>query len=86
MALLHVSLPLAHACGGEDILYIIFLIFPGHLEFWTPLQIPVWGPPLACTLLQSSQGQENLNGLTPALSPIRSLSLPLSGQKSLFSD
>ena len=28
--------PLAQACGGEDILYI-FLIFPGHLEFWTPL-------------------------------------------------
>ena len=36
---------------GEDILYI-FLIFPGHLEFWTPLQIPIWGPPLGCTLLQ----------------------------------
>ena len=30
----------------------IFLIFPGHLEFWTPLQIPSWGPPLGCTLLQ----------------------------------
>ena len=29
----------------------IFLIFPGHPEFWTPLQIPVWGPP-GCTLLQ----------------------------------
>ena len=29
----------------------IFLIFPGHLEFWTPLQIPSWGPPLGCTLL-----------------------------------
>ena len=29
----------------------IFLIFPGHLEFWTPLQIPIWGPPLGCTLL-----------------------------------
>ena len=29
-----------------------FLIFPGHLEFWTPLQIPIWGPPLGCTLLQ----------------------------------
>ena len=23
----------------------IFLIFPGHVEFWTPLQIPIWGPP-----------------------------------------
>ena len=32
--------PRAQACGGEDILYIFFLIFPGHLEFWTPLQIP----------------------------------------------
>ena len=30
----------------------IFLIFPGHLEFWTPLHIPIWGPPLGCTLLQ----------------------------------
>ena len=29
----------------------IFLIFPGHPEFWTPLQIPLWGPP-GCTLLQ----------------------------------
>ena len=29
----------------------IFLIFPGHLEFWTPLQIPSWVPPLGCTLL-----------------------------------
>ena len=29
----------------------IFLIFPGHLEFWTPLQIPIWGPPLGCTLV-----------------------------------
>ena len=24
-----------------------------HLEFWIPLQIPSWGPPLGCTLLQS---------------------------------
>ena len=30
----------------------IVLIFPGCLEFWTPLQIPSWGPPLGCTLLQ----------------------------------
>ena len=29
----------------------IFLIFPGHPESWTPLQIPSWGPPLGCTLL-----------------------------------
>ena len=53
MALLHVSLPPAQACGGEDILYIyIFLVFPGHLKFWTPLQTPIRGPPLACTLFQ----------------------------------
>ena len=32
--------------------YIFFPIFPGHLEFWTPLHIPVWGPPLGCTLFQ----------------------------------
>ena len=25
----------------------IFLIFPGHPEFWTPLQIPLGGGPLA---------------------------------------
>ena len=31
-----------------------FLIFPGHLELWTPLQIPIWGPSLGCTLLQYS--------------------------------
>ena len=33
-------------------LYFFFLIFPGHPEFWTPLQIPIWGPPLGCALLQ----------------------------------
>ena len=53
MALLHVSYPPAQTCGGEDILYIFFLIFPGHLELWTPLQISVWGPPLGCTLLHN---------------------------------
>ena len=31
--------------------YIHILVFPGHLEFWTPLQIPIWGPPLGCVLL-----------------------------------
>ena len=31
----------------------IFLVFPGNLEFWTPLQIPIWGPLFGCTLLQS---------------------------------
>ena len=46
--------PLAQACGGEDILYIFFLIFPGHLEFWIPLQIPSWGPPLGCPCVISS--------------------------------
>ena len=46
MALLHVSYLPVQACGGEDILYVyIFLIFPGHPEFWTPLQIPIWGGP-----------------------------------------
>ena len=39
---------------GVRISYIFFpLIFPEHLELWTPLQIPSWGPPLGCTLLQS---------------------------------
>ena len=28
-----------------------FLIFPGHPEFWTLLQILIWGPP-GCTLLR----------------------------------
>ena len=32
--------------------YIFFSNFPGHLEFWTPLEIPIWGRPLGCTLLQ----------------------------------
>ena len=48
MALLHAPHPPAQTCGGKDILYIcIVLIVPGHPEFWTPLQIPIWGPPLA---------------------------------------
>ena len=51
MALLHVSFPPGQACGGEDILYI-FLIFPGHLEFLIPLQIPIWSAAPGCTLLQ----------------------------------
>ena len=33
--------------------YIYFLIFPGHPEFWTPLQIHIWGPP-GCTLFHYS--------------------------------
>ena len=45
VALLHASHPPAQTCGGEDIRYIyIFLIFPGHPEFWTPLQIPICAP------------------------------------------
>ena len=44
------AIPQAQTCWGEDILYIFFLIFPGHLEFWTPLQIRMWGSPLGCTL------------------------------------
>ena len=46
MALLHVSHPPAQTGGGVDIIYIFFsLIFSEHPEFWTPLQIPIWGPP-----------------------------------------
>ena len=30
-----------------------FLIFSGHPEFWTPLQIPTWAPHLGCTLSHS---------------------------------
>ena len=50
MALLHVSHPPVQTCGGEDI--YMFLIFPGHPEFWTPLQIYLWGGGAGCTLLQ----------------------------------
>ena len=53
MALLLVSHPSAQACGGEDILFI-FLIFLGHPEFWTPLQIPIWGPTLAAPCYKMS--------------------------------
>ena len=28
--------------------------------FWTPLQTPIWGPPLGCTLLQEEQTEESL--------------------------
>ena len=61
MALLHVSLPVAQTGGGEDILYIFFsLIFPGHPEYWIPLQIPIWGPPLGCTLLQDDFREQSI--------------------------
>ena len=42
--------PLSDLWGWGHPIYI-FLIFPGHLEFWSPLQIPIWGPPLGCILL-----------------------------------
>ena len=49
---------------GVRISYIFFfLIFPGHLEFWTPLQIPIWGPPLGCTLLQYSSCFDSIWGV-----------------------
>ena len=52
MALLHASHPQIRLVGVRtSYIYIFFLIFPGNLEFWTPLQIPSWGPPLGCTLL-----------------------------------
>ena len=38
-------IPQLRLVGGKDILYIFFLIFPGYPEFWTPLQILIWGPP-----------------------------------------
>ena len=53
MALFHVSHPPGSGLWGWIHPIYIFLIFPGHLELWTPLQIPSWGPPLGCTLLQS---------------------------------
>ena len=52
MALFPVSHPPWLRLVGVRTPYIYFLIFPGHLEFWTPLQIPSWGPPLGCPLLQ----------------------------------
>ena len=58
MALLHASHPPAQTCGGEDIPYIdiyFFLIFPDN-EFWTPLQIPIWGIPLAAPCYMASVG------------------------------
>ena len=32
----------------------VFLIFPGHLEFWTPLQTPIWAPLLAAPCFSSA--------------------------------
>ena len=45
-------IPPGSGLWGVRTSYIHFSNFPGHLEFWTPLQIPSWGPPLGCTLLQ----------------------------------
>ena len=44
MAPFHVSHPPAQTCGGENTLYIYFLIFPGH---WVldPITNPYLGPP-----------------------------------------
>ena len=39
MALLHVAHPPVQTHGGEDIIYFII---PGHTEFWTLLQIPLY--------------------------------------------
>ena len=44
--------PQLRLVGVKTSYVFFFLIFPGHLEFWTPLQIPIWGPPLGCTLFQ----------------------------------
>ena len=49
----------------------IFLIFPGHLEFWTPLQIPSWGPPLGCTLLQNDSRCRKQDRAALAVPPAR---------------
>ena len=38
--------------GWGHPIYFFSLIFPEHPEFWTPLQIPLWAPPLGCTRLQ----------------------------------
>ena len=53
MTLFHGSHPPWLRLMGVRTSYIHFLIFSGHLEFWTPLQVLSWGPPLGCTLLQS---------------------------------
>ena len=45
MALLPVSHPPSSDLWGWGHRVYIFLIFPGYLEFCTPLLIPIWGPP-----------------------------------------
>ena len=51
MALFYCPIPPGSGLWGWGHPICIFLIFPGHLEFCTPLQIPSWSPPLGCTLL-----------------------------------
>ena len=46
--------PQLRLVGVRTFYICIFLIFPGHPEFWTPLQIPIWAPLLSCTLLKDS--------------------------------
>ena len=50
-------IPPGSGLWGSGHLTCIFLIFPGHLPFWTPLQIPVWGPLLGCTLLHRDESR-----------------------------
>ena len=57
-ALLHVSYPPAQTCGGEDILYIFFLIFPGH-QVLDPITDSYLGPLVDYTLLQEHNLQLN---------------------------
>ena len=42
-------IPQLRLVGVKTSYVFFFLVFPGHLEFWTPLQIPIWAPlpPLA---------------------------------------
>ena len=56
--------------GWGHLIYI-FLVFSGHLEFWTPLQIPILGPLLAtgCPHYTSKGPRERL--------PHIGISLPL---------
>ena len=40
-------IPQLRFVGVKTSYIYFFLIFPGHPEFWSPLHIPIWGPPLA---------------------------------------
>ena len=37
-------------------IYFFFLVFPGHPEFWTTLQILLWGGPLPAPSYNASLG------------------------------